>query len=277
VTPGRARRSLLVEMGTAAKAWAQALSDWVIPPDILAAAPESPWGFPPRLFGVHGGERTAVDTPSHHRAMEILPEGGEVIDVGVGGGRSSLALARRAGLLTGVDESESMLAAFARAAEGLVAHREVLGRWPDVAPAAGTSDIVVCHHVFYNVADLVPFATALTAAARRRVVVELTTCHPWSTLNDLWRHFHGMERPTGPTDEDAEAVLAESGIEARRERWRRPTRHADAPRKEVVAFVRRRLCLGPEHEQEIDELLGESPVWSPTEVATLWWDGGAEA
>jgi hypothetical protein len=42
----------------------------------------------------------------------------------------------------------------------------------------------------------------------------------------------------------------------------------------VVSFVRRRLCLPSARDAEIDELLGESPKWSPTEVVTVWWTPG---
>src|SRR5690606_6750512 len=79
-----------------------------------------------------------ADTPSRRAAHALLPEGGSVLDVGCGGGAASFALADRAGHLTGVDQQQDMLDAFATAARARgVAHRAVLGRWPDVAAAAG--------------------------------------------------------------------------------------------------------------------------------------------
>src|ERR671927_27146 len=75
---------------------------------------------------------------------------------------------------------------------------QVRGNWPDVAEQTDDADVVVCHHVFYNVPDLVPFAQALTRHARRRVVVELTDQHPLVATRDLWLHFHGIDRPSGP-------------------------------------------------------------------------------
>jgi hypothetical protein len=35
---------------TAAEHWRDELRRWAIPPQIIAAAPESPWGFPTELF-----------------------------------------------------------------------------------------------------------------------------------------------------------------------------------------------------------------------------------
>jgi SAM-dependent methyltransferase len=252
--------------------WARALQSWAIPQHILERAPESPWGFPPALFEAHAATDSA-DTPSRRRALEVLPERGSVIDVGVGGGAASLALVPRVGKITGVDQSEDMLRSFADAATRAgVAHREVKGTWPQIAPEAGVADVVVCHHVFYNAPELGSFASGLTSAADRRVVVELTAVHPASMLNHLWRHFHDLERPEGPTYEDALAVLSELGLEAGLERWSRPPRHAGVPRSEIVAFARRRLCLSADRDPEIDGLLGDAPVLSPSEVVTLWWE-----
>src|SRR3954451_18694865 len=184
-------------VGEAAQRWRDELEAWAIPDEILAAAPEPPWGFPVELFRA---EAEQVDTPSRDIALEALPDGGSVLDVGCGGGAASLALVPPAARVVGVDSTPPMLEEYGAAAERrAVAHAEVEGAWPDVSPAVGRVDVVVCHHVFYNVADLAPFATALTAAANRRVVVEMTATHPLTASAALWRHFHGIERPAGPS------------------------------------------------------------------------------
>jgi hypothetical protein len=172
-----------------------------------------------------------------------------------------------------VDESEDMLAAFDEAATGRgIQHRCVLGRWPDVAPNVGGADVVISHHVIYNVRDLGTFSRALDAAAHQRVVIEATQSHPAGGLDDLWEHFHGLDRPKGPTIEDAVEVLEEIGFQPQIEKWSRPERAANADRSEVVAFVRRRLCLSQERDEEVDRLLGDRRVISSRFVATLWWD-----
>ncbi len=260
-------------MGKAARRWARTLEAWAIPEHILAAAPKSPWGFPTELFKHRGDERSA-DTPSHQRALEALPADGSVLDVGVGAGAGSLVLHPRAGRVTGVDESENMLVEFARAADEFgIDHDGVRGRWPDVAPRVGPADVVVCHHVLYNVPDIEPFVLELTRHARNRVVVELTAIHPLVNLNELWRHFHDLDRPLGPGITDAMAVLQEMGIAAALESWQRPPRRYE-DRGALVAFVRRRLCLPQDRDPEVDALLGDAPVLSPREVATIWWGPG---
>src|SRR3954464_3474674 len=69
--------------------WADELAAWTIDPEILAAAPESPYGFPPALFaaGQHIGP-----TPLQRRAGPSLRPGGSLLDVGAGAGAASLDL-----------------------------------------------------------------------------------------------------------------------------------------------------------------------------------------
>lgn len=102
-----------------------------------------------------------------------------MLDVGVGGGAASLPLADRASLIVGVDQSEGMLDEFRGAAQARGVRAEALrGNWPEIAPLAPKVDVVVCHHVLYNVPRLGPFAQALNEHARRRVVIEITGRHP---------------------------------------------------------------------------------------------------
>jgi SAM-dependent methyltransferase len=263
-------------MSEAGRRWAEALADWAIPPEILEQAPETPWGCPSGLFARSAEDAVAPDaerSPTARRALEVLPDGGSVLDVGAGGGAASLPLAPPAARITAVDQSAAMLEAFAAlAGRRGVDHVEVEGTWPDAAPDVEPADVVVCAHVFYNVADLEPFVAALTAKARRRVVAELTAVHPQESLNPLWRRFHGLERPTHPTADDAVAVLAGMGLEAGVERWEAPGRWESAPREELVTFARRRLCLPPERDPEVADALDELFLFGPRPLVTIWWD-----
>jgi SAM-dependent methyltransferase len=256
-------------MATASARWAAALDAWAIPEEILSKAPESPWGFSPALFEA---PEVPPATPSRRRALEVLPTSGSVLDVGVGAGAASLGLVPPAGVLVGVDSSEAMLARFLDAARRLgVQAATICGTWPEAADEAGQADVVVCHHVLYNAADLVPFVRALSSAARRRVVVEITARHPQTALNPLWLHFHGIERPTGPTAEDAIDVLEEIGIRPRLERFSGPSRLAEVDRDDLVAFARRRLCLPAERDLEIDSQLPVDAGFPRRELACIWW------
>ncbi|CAN5776308.1 hypothetical protein BH23ACT12_BH23ACT12_16290 [soil metagenome] len=269
---------------SAAGRWKRDLEAWAIPEAILSAAPESPWGFPTSLFA--GRAASAVRrglSSANYRALEALPEGGSVLDVGVGGGAGSLPLAGKAGLITGVDQSQGMLDSFVEAAtKASVASATVLGSWPEAADEAPEADVVICHHVFYNVAGLEPFVNTLSAKARLRVVVELTPEHPLAWMGDLWLKFHGLARPKGPTYRDAVDVVAEMGFEVHHELTSGPPAMSGFPsRQDAIALVRKRVCLRPEQDEELAEALGDrltetEGLWTASppqhEIATLWWD-----
>jgi SAM-dependent methyltransferase len=261
----------------AAQRWAEQLSGWGIPQEIVDEAPESPWFHDPRRFAVDDTLDRA--TTSARWAREVLPPvGGTVLDVGCGGGRSALPLVPPATELIGVDSSGAMLDQFvAAAAEVGVARRTVHGVWPDVEAHTPVADVVVCHHVVYNVVDIVPFVLALTTHARLAVVAELPTMHPMSAWAPAWEHFWGLARPTGPMVEDFVAVLREIGLDpevTESERSALPAFAADPAT--LIPTTRRRLCLPAERDDEIAAWLAEHPVSFADRVVTVRWPGVAE-
>ena len=263
--------------------WRDELAGWAIPEEILASAPESPWGFPPELFRRRAERAPADPTMTTRRALDALAERGDVLDVGVGGGATSLPLARRASRITGVDESADMLEGFLGSARAAgVEAAGVQGRWPDASSEVGPADVVVCGHVLYNVGALEPFVRALDDHARRRVVIEITSTHPLAWTADLWIRFHGLRRPPGPSSDVVFEAIGELGIGVRRDDETRAPRAGGFERREdAVAVVRRRLCLPAERDDELadalDERLAECDgLWTagPAEhsLTTLWWD-----
>lgn len=268
---------------SAVERWRRNLEAWAIPEYILQAAPESPWGFPTKLFADRTSSALRRGLSSANlRALESLPDGGSVLDVGVGGGAGSLPLAGKAGLITGVDSSEGMLRSFAEAgARTGVKTETILGSWPEVAPQAGAADVVICHHVLYNVPDLAPFVAALSDKAVFRVVVEITPEHPLAWMSDLWMRFHRLSRPKGPTYRDAVAVVAELGFDVSYELTTgTPVMSGFETRQDAIALVRKRLCLRRDQDLELAEALGDrlrehNGLWSASpplhEIATLWW------
>jgi len=261
--------------------WRHDLDSWRIPDAILQSVAESPWGFPRGLFELSAEQALASEpSPSHQRSLEALGPGGTVLDVGCGGGAASLPLRERASRVTGVDSSETMLAGFrALAAEAGASVETVLGEWPESGASVAPADVVVSHHVVYNVPVLVPFIQALHEHARRRVVIELTRQHPLMGLNPLWLRFHGIERPTRPTADDAVEVVREAGFEPQRQDWEgKPFEGAFSARDPAAYadWIRRRLCLPPGRLADvvaaIAEAGGPGGVGSARHLTTLWWD-----
>jgi SAM-dependent methyltransferase len=268
--------------------WRRDLASWAIPEEITAAAAESPWVLPRQVFARRADRlRAAPAGPSFQRAWAALDPPGSVLDVGSGAGAACLPLLPRATHLAAVDTDAGMLERLTeRVAPSPVGFDAVLGAWPDVAPRAGVADVVTCHNVLYNVPDVAPFVTALTAAARRIVVAEMTAEHPLVSLNPLWLRFHGLRRPSGPTAADLLQILDAMGLRPQHEAWRRPGGRDYADFAELVDVTRRRLCLPAEHADEVAEALVESgadperPVdlgTSGREAVTIWWRGNAES
>jgi SAM-dependent methyltransferase len=250
--------------------WANALAQWAIPPDILSTAQTSPWIHPPVLFQIPD---EITSTISHIRASEALPTGGSVLDVGCGGGIATFATP--ASHVIGVDHQIEMLQMFAENAKKHNMSCDVYeGFWPEIAAQVPAADVVVSHHVVYNVADIGPFLQELNSHAKSRVVIEMPAQHPLTNMSGAWQHFWNLERPTQPTSEDLMHVLKEIGIGAHLENWSGPLRdRVDLERDSE--FMRIRLCLPPERAPEVRQYLIDHPLPKQREIATIWWDVNA--
>lgn len=255
-----------------ATAWKTDLESWAIPQHILDQATEPPWTHPVAMFTVDGD---VADSHSHQVARYALTPGGSVLDVGSGGGRATFALTPPAGTVIAVDHQQAMLDEFARAAETRgVIHHEYLGDWPDVADLVPEADVVVCHHVAYNVAQIVPFLQALNAHARSRVVLEVPMTHPMSNMNALWKKFWDLDRPTRPTAHQLGEIAASLGYDVHVDVWQDETwgNRVAMPEAERIRFARIRLCLTEDRDAEVAAALLEQKDAQPREVATVWWD-----
>jgi SAM-dependent methyltransferase len=264
--------------------WRSDLAAWAIPEHLTAAVAQSPWVLPRNVFARRADRLAASPSgPSFERARAALDPPGSVLDIGAGAGAASLPLLPRCTGLTAVDSEPDMLEMLSRraAAVGTTA-RLITGTWPAVATETGKADVVTCHHVAYNVPEIEPFLAALTAAARRVVVLEMTAVHPLVSLNALWLRFHGLVRPSGPSADDLLAILAAMGIGAESERWQRPSGPDYENFAELTDVTRRRLCLPPERADEVRQALVESGIdpdqppdlgSSGRDVVTIWWAG----
>jgi SAM-dependent methyltransferase len=273
-------------LGDLLDGWRDELAGWAIPEEITAAVPQSPWVLPRQVFARRADRLAAApEGPSYRRAWGALDPPGSVLDVGAGAGAACIPLLARTTALTAVDTDREMLALLGERAGALTGKVALVsGTWPEVAAEAAPADVVTCFNVVYNAPDILPFLAALTASARRLVVVELTAEHPLVSMNDLWLRFHGLRRPSGPTADDLLQILAAMGISASHQRWQRPGGADYASFAELAAVTTRRLCLPPERADEVAAALledGEDPDepvdlgTARRDVVTIWWAGSA--
>lgn len=259
-------------MISAREHWARALSEWAIPPEILEQADETPWIHPPALFEV---PEIITPTISHTRAKEAMPVDGTVLDIGCGGGVAAFALTPPAAHVIGVDTQSEMLEMFASTAQIRGVACEIFqGLWPQISATVPMADVVVSHHVVYNVTEIEPFLKELTSHARKRVVLELPIHHSLTHMSSAWKHFWNLDRPTSPTAEDLLQVLEEMGVAAHREYWSGPIRVSGELERDSE-FMRIRLCLPSARLPEVRDYLLANPLPTERELATIWWDVGA--
>jgi SAM-dependent methyltransferase len=268
---------------SAAAAWRRQLEAWALPEELLAAAEESPYGWPVELWRrrAETARQRGEDSPTTRVLRQLLPRGGSLLDVGAGTGRASLPLAEEGYRVVAVERDVGMVEGLRReAADRGVAVDVVEGSWPEVAPVVAPADVSLAAHVVYDVADIVPFLGAMAGHAQRGVVLELTETHPWSHLAPYYRALHRLERPDGPSVDDLAAVVEEAlGAAPQLERWERPSDLWFASWEELVAFYGRRLVLPRDRWPELRELLsgevesgdGRLTLTGSRRLATLWW------
>jgi len=276
----------VTRLGKLLDSWRADLAAWTIPENIIAGVTDSPWVLPRQVFARRADRLTRAPAgASYEREREALEPAGAVLDIGSGAGAACLPLAPLATTVTAVDPDQDMLTLLGeRAAAAGLDLRTVRDSWPDVAEHVDPADVVTCHHVVYNVPEVLPFLSALTSHARRRVVVEMTAAHPLTSLNPLWLRFHGLRRPSGPTAADLLAILAAAGVPTGHTEWSRPAEADYAGFAELVDVTRRRLCLPADRASEVEAALldlGSSRERpgdlgsSGRNVVTIWWEGTA--
>ena len=266
---------------TAASRWRDQLEAWALPDELLSMAEESPYGWSQALWKRRSAIAADAEPPETVEIItRLMPDGGSLLDVGVGRGRASLPVAEGRFRLIGVDESLEMLAGFTEDARRRSMQVEAVeGRWPDISSQVPDADVVMAANVAYNVADIVPFIGAMIDHARAAVVLEVTDRHPWAHLAPLYRAVHDLDRPDGPTADDLVAVIFEmTGQEPTVYRWERPGHVWYESWNELLDHYGRRLVV-PESERDSLRPLLESHVIednghlrvgdTPTQFATI--------
>jgi len=157
------------------------------PPD------EDPWAGLARSFAPPDRAEEDLD-PTVPVIDTYLDKNDTVIDVGAGGGRLAIPLARRcAGVIT-VEPSPAMRAGMEASISELgVDNVEVVAEtWEDADIQKG--DHVVCSHVMYATTPILPFLEKLQNHARKRVTVMLRERPPQGNFHELFERLFGEKR-----------------------------------------------------------------------------------
>ncbi len=236
--------------------WSDQLLAWAIPTEIAAQAPASPWTFDPKMFlpDLEGGY-----SPSHLALLDLIAgiDRPLVMDVGAGAGNAVLPVGDRIDQLLAIDQSAEMLQTLSQVATGFPNVRLAtrLGNFMELAGELPIADVVTCHHMVYNEADMPLLLQLLIEHARVGVVLELTLHHPHYSLGLLWERFWGVRRPSGPSAADVIEVLYAMGHRPTVSIYEGPRRIQDPTVK--VNSILQRLCLGAERSAEVVSAIDE--------------------
>ena len=204
------------------------------------------------------------------------------LDVGAGGGRYALPLARAVRQVIAIDPSPSMLAALrADAAANRIENVHLIpSRWPmeDDPP---TGDVALIAHVGYDIAEIGPFLDAFEAAARRLCIAVLGESAMTTVATLFWKEIHGEPRVRLPALPEMIELLAARGRSAElRYVDRLPATFAN--RDEALEVARRQLWLRPSGRKDIQlrgllysaltERDGRFAFdWQPTKIGIASW------
>lgn len=156
------------------------------------------------------------DDPVIERVLTQLPASdGRVLDVGAGAGRYAVPLAELGARVVAVEPNREM----ARLLRDEATEREVdvtveEAEWPGAELRAGSAEVVLCAHVVYPIADVVPFIRALDRAARCAVVMVARLGQPDEVVANFFSAAHGEERAPMPTLVELHNLLLQLGIPA---------------------------------------------------------------
>jgi SAM-dependent methyltransferase len=203
------------------------------------------------------------------------------LDIGAGGGRYALPLARHARSVIAVEPSEGMRSVLR---EGIAEHGIsnvdiVPACWPmDAAP---TADVALIAHIGYDIEEIGPFLDAMEASARRLCVAVLVTPSPPHPAEAFWPPVHGEARvPLPALTEFLVLLLARGRLFELRLCERDPLTHAD--RDAPLRWLYQQLFLAPDTAKgrQLAALAGEEITsrggrwalsWDPVSVGIVTW------
>lgn len=189
-------------------------ANWKHKVEVRAAHPVGARNWDDRAgrFARMTAELNASRDPLVRALTEAVRPEDSALDVGAGAGRYALPLSKLAARVTAVEPSAGMRTSL----EQTLNEREVSnvtvvpGAWQDVS--VEPHDVVLCAHVLYFVADVVPFIEKLDRAARRTCYIYLRVDERETLFHPLWEQLFEDPFPSEPGFADLYPLLLSQGI-----------------------------------------------------------------
>jgi SAM-dependent methyltransferase len=202
--------ALIPDWATATAAWAARVRGNREQVDRLRETPDGADFYGP-IAQAFRADPLRTDEPALETLRSLVLPGETWLDIGAGGGRYALPLARRAGEVIALDPSPGMLDVLrAGMAEHRIENIRVIeARWP--APNPPEADVALIAHVGYDVEEIGPFVEAMEASARRLCVAVLLEDSPAARFAPFFQAAHGEARILLPALGDFLALLLARG------------------------------------------------------------------
>jgi SAM-dependent methyltransferase len=173
---------------------------------------EDPWTGLARSFAPPDRAEADLD-PAVPVIETYLDKNDTVIDVGAGGGRLAIPLARRCARVVAVEPSSAMRAGMEASISELgVNNVEVVSEtWENADIPMG--DHVICSHVMYATTPILPFLEKLQGHARKRVTIMLRERPPQGNFQNLFERLFGEKRIPLPAMLEFRGLLESLDIE----------------------------------------------------------------
>ncbi|MCS7295667.1 MAG: methyltransferase domain-containing protein [Chloroflexota bacterium] len=198
------------------------------------------------------GDPNRTGDPVLEQLRQLVRPGETVLDIGAGGGRYALPLAKLASEVIAVEPSQAMRRVLGEAMErhGVRNIRVVASAWPmEDAPQA---DVALASHVGYDIEPIAAFLDAMEAAARRLCIAVFAATAPSDQASPLWEAVYGEPRARLPALPEFLTLQLARGrlFEVRLATLPRPT-YPDFERALEAARFRTWVTPGSEGEQRL--------------------------
>jgi SAM-dependent methyltransferase len=214
------------------------------------------------------------DDISLNQLLELVKADETWADIGAGGGRLALPIARFAREVIAVEPSDGMIEVL-RA--GMDEHdirniRIVQSRWPMDDPPA--CDVALIAHVGYDIEDIRGFLEATEAVAHRLCVAVMVDAPPMTAASALWQEVHGEPRVRLPALPEFLTLLSARGRNFEVRLSERAPMSYESP-EAAVGFIRRQLWTreGSAKDNKLEDLLRERLIERDGRLSLSWQSG----
>jgi SAM-dependent methyltransferase len=184
-----------------------------------------------------------------HIIRGMLKPDDTLLDIGAGGGRYALPLAKRLREVIAVEPSERMRSVLMEGMReyGIQNIRILDARWP--LNTALKADVVFISHVGYDIEDIGLFLNAMEVSARRLCVAVFRDGSPAASSYSFWPAIHGEKRVPLPSLK--EFLTLQMSRQCLFEIRLIPQEQPDfASRDMLVSFLRQQLFIKPDGEKD---------------------------